>query len=384
MQKLYVPVNLNLNKLVANTSFDNPIHIDRLAYLIHMIYEKQELYSNSDGYVQLKAIYLRTVMRDAKPYREFLVKNGVIDCDYNYIVDKKCYGYKLLPPYSDVENKYISFNKPKIVERLKKWNANRIPKSIVHKHLYNFMSQITVDYNSAIEHIKKFKLIERNCAKISLDKIFDKEFFMYVDDFGNRIHTNITSLKSSLRKFLYFKGQKLVNIDIANSQPIFVLFLKTPHPLLPIRCALFRNPNPDVKLYRRFVEGGVFYDELMKSSGIDEDRSSFKRKVFTETFFGKRMNNIFVDQYPTIASVLMSVKKQDYRHVSMMMQRAESNLIINCVCKRIMYEYPSCFISTIHDSILTTKEGVPIVKKIMYEEFAKYDDLRPTLREEWY
>jgi hypothetical protein len=68
----------------------------------------------------------------------------------------------------------------------------------------------------------------------------------------------------------------------------------------------------------------------------------------------------------------------------MMMQRAESNLIINCVCKRIMYEYPSCFISTIHDSILTTKEGVPIVKKIMYEEFAKYDDLRPTLREEWY
>jgi hypothetical protein len=47
----------------------------------------------------------------------------------------------------------------------------------------------------------------------------------------------------------------------------------------------------------------------MKSSGIDEDRSSFKRKVFTETFFGKRMNNIFVDQYPTIASVLMSVKK---------------------------------------------------------------------------
>jgi hypothetical protein len=345
-----------------------------------MIYEKQESYENSDGYVQLKSLYLRTVMRDAKPYREFLVKKGIVSCDYNYIIDKKCYGYKLLPPYSEVEHKDINFNKPKMVERLKTWNKSRIPKGNIYKHLFNFMSKLTVDYDNAIKYIGNLNLIERNCAKIALDKIYDKEFFMHIDDFGNRIHTNITSLKSNLRQFLYFNKEKLVNIDIANSQPIFALII---HPSLPKRCALFCNPSLDVRLYRRFVEGGTFYDELMKKCG-NEDRSAFKKRVFAETFFGKRMNSIFAAEYPTVADFLRNVKKKDYRNAAKYMQRAESRLIINCVCKRIMNEYPSCFISTIHDSILTTEDGVAIVKKVMYEEFAKYDGLRPYLREERY
>jgi hypothetical protein len=46
-----------------------------------------------------------------------------------------------------------------------------------------------------------------------------------------------------------------------------------------------------------------------------------------------------------------------------------------------MREYPDMFIGTIHDSILTTPEHVPTVKRIMAAEFESIG-LSPRIREE--
>jgi len=58
-----------------------------------------------------------------------------------------------------------------------------------------------------------------------IQRIVNGDFFTVVDRFG-RFHTNLTNLKATLRPFLRYRDSHLVNLDIANSQPmIFCLLL---------------------------------------------------------------------------------------------------------------------------------------------------------------
>jgi hypothetical protein len=58
-----------------------------------------------------------------------------------------------------------------------------------------------------------------------IQRIVNGDFFTVADRFG-RFHTNLTNLKATLRPFLRYRNSHLVNLDIANSQPmIFCLLL---------------------------------------------------------------------------------------------------------------------------------------------------------------
>ena len=57
--------------------------------------------------------------------------------------------------------------------------------------------------------------------------------------------------------------------------------------------------------------------------------------------------------------------------------------MINRVCRRLMQEHQEVPVVTIHDSILTTRKNVTLVRKIIEEEFLRVG-LQPTLHEEEY
>jgi hypothetical protein len=205
----------------------------------------------------------------------------------------------------------------------------------------------------------------------------EKDFFLYKDDY-DRVHTNITNLKSSLRQFLRYKDQKLVNIDIVNSQPLILLLTK---PFLSsIRCALLNDFDNGLDLfnYKSLVEHGRLYDFIMNKLEVD-NRGEFKEQFFKEIFFGKKVGSYFWQLFPSVAKLLLDIKKSDYRTLAWMMQRAEADIIINRICRRIMTEHPNLFISTIHDSILTIESGVGKIKTIISEEFGQLG-LVPTIR----
>ena len=134
----------------------------------------------------------------------------------------------------------------------------------------------------------------------------------------------------------------------------------------------------DIFKYKSLVENGKLYDYLMGECG-ESDRNKFKEDFFRETLFGKRVSKFFWQLFPSVAKVLADVKKDDYRSLAWMIQRAESKLIITQICGRLMKEHPDYFISTIHDSILTTEEYVDEIKLIMEQEFKKLG-LCPSIR----
>jgi len=392
MKKIYIPSNLDLPALL-DQEHRNETDIDRLHYIINLIYEQRAIYKSDDEFVQLKAIYMRRLIgRAGKTYNDYiniLINKGVIACDRRYIVSEKSFGYKLCDKYSDVRHKQVPITSASLRANVERWQDCRKPMgrlkdkmdkfTKVHKHIYRFIENIEIDYDGALLSIEGLPTQEYNKNKITIDKIRDKEFYLHRDEFG-RIHTNLTILKSTLRKFLSYKGTKFVNVDVVNSQPLLLLLaINTIH--LTIRCTgdiYFEDVPPDVLCYKRLVEQGRLYEFLMKNAQTT-DRNSFKESFFRETFFGKKTSKLFCDLFPTIGKEIRNIKRKDYRRLAWMMQRKESKLIITKICGRIMREHPDAFIGTIHDSILTTPEHVSTIKKIMSEEFEKIG-LSPTIR----
>ena len=52
-----------------------------------------------------------------------------------------------------------------------------------------------------------------------IHRISKGDFFAIPDQYG-RFHINLTNLKKNLRPYLRYRESELVNLDIANSQPM--------------------------------------------------------------------------------------------------------------------------------------------------------------------
>jgi hypothetical protein len=86
----------------------------------------------------------------------------------------------------------------------------------VCEHLYEHLQRIHID-DEIDEELT-------NESQVAVELIRAGEWRFDVDDYG-RVHTNITNLKRSLRKYLSVRGRRLVNVDIASSQPLFLALL---------------------------------------------------------------------------------------------------------------------------------------------------------------
>jgi hypothetical protein len=392
MNSVYIPENLNLNILLNNPKYQTlkkPIHIDKLHYFVHLIYIQKILYK-TENFVPLKAKYLKKILNNYRLYRMTLEDLKVIECDNFYIKTQKSYGFRLIPPYSEVKFRKTPLISGCFRTSLKKWKISRLPNTKVHKHLFNFLKQIEINYEEANKEADTEQNPEKlNKIKMSIERFLDKDFYLIKDPY-NRIHTNLTNLKSNFRKYLSFNNTKLINIDISNSQPLLILLLfkysilsnsnniisnLNPSLLKPHtytltdtrRFCLSANTCSDIELYQQLVESGKLYDYL--SEKINFPKEQIKKALFKKVFFGKRMSKTFSMLFPNISKFIKKVKKKDYKRLAWMMQRIESKIIISKVCGRIMEEHPDLFISTIHDSIMTVPAGVEIVRQIMIEEF---------------
>lgn len=362
--------------------------LDKFHYLIHLIYEQKILYKNPEEYISLKAEYLRKIIRDYNHYRDILISQNIVECDGHYIKGKKSMGYRLMSPYSEVKHTQIEIKNKIILKNIEKWQKQRLPTTEIHCHLYKFLESIKIDSVNALKSIKDLNIIEHNISEFAINKFLNKEFFFISDQYG-RVHTNITSLKSSLRQFITYKGEKLYNVDIINSQPLFLLLI--PFFTTSIRCTFsdfIEVGELDVFKYKQLAESGELYEYLINNMDQDDylaeqtneyDKKQFKENFFRETLFGTEVSRVFWELFPTVAKAIADIKKDDYRSLAWMMQRAESKLIITQICGRLMKEHPDYFISTIHDSILTTEEHVDEIKLIMEQEFKKLG-LCPSIR----
>lgn len=370
----YNPINLDLKKELPKLS---DFELDKHQYLIHLIYEQRALYRVKTEFVPLKALYLRKVLRDHKPYRNNLENLGIIECDYTYIKNQKSFGLKLTDYYAEQDYNRIPIRTKKVILKILESKTNLDPNNEIHNFLFDNLQKVKIDLDQAKLLLDPSDRESFLVNKIRIEKIYGKDWFFKHDEYG-RVHTNLTTLSAKYRQFLEVNNESLINVDIRNSQPLFLLLtLREEIQENTIRCALF-GVKEELKKYEELVQVGNLYEYF--SNVYNCDRQSSKKKIFTE-MFGRQISKEFRNVFPCLSQVIDQIKGKDYRRVAWMMQRKESQLMINQVCGDLLKQDKNIFLATIHDSILTTEQNVNATKIAILTRFNALG-ISPTLKVE--
>jgi hypothetical protein len=263
---------------------------------------------------------------------------------------------------------------------------------------------------------------------MTVRSIYDKQWEFKQDEYG-RVHTNLTHCVTEARAYLHISGENFVGVDIRNSQPLFfcrvlmdtltgerggedcgkqqdttlsVVELATApsstNPLYMTSSFDTRDKqgsndalDDTTKCFISLCENGTLYEYILKRYRRWRwGRNLFKRFLFKYVFYGpirhahqhgvhhpaqykryKEITAIFEDEFPEVWDFILKVKRKNYKILSHLMQKAESDLVINKVCARIMEERPDVPILTIHDSVLTFRRHVEYVKGVLLEELRR-------------
>jgi hypothetical protein len=242
----------------------------------------------------------------------------------------------------------------------------------VKEKLVADLFSVNIEFERAIFFLDSLKyqdydIYNRNIY--SVECINNKHIFYHFDAYG-RMHTNYTILKSFIRKnCLMIDGEETCEIDIQNSQPLFL-------------SKLIKESNSkwvkedEFELFRELTTNGYYYQYVMEKTG-EEDKKKVKEMTY-KVLFGRNMANSKADKFfktlfPTIHNFIKLYKKEhgDYKILAYDLQKAESNLIFNKMIKNIMNLYPEIKIITIHDSIVVQKKYRDIVNNIFQSEISK-------------
>lgn len=246
--------------------------------------------------------------------------------------------------------------------------------SDVRVKLVNDLWSIQIDMTRSIfflDGLKKSDLDIYNRNKYSVESINQKHIFFHFDPYG-RMHTNFTILKSFIRKnCLTIDGEETSEIDIKNSQPLFLTKL--------IEDSGTKWVLPDeLQLFKELTLSGKYYNYLMDNTG-EKSRDVAKEMTY-KVLFGRNGTNSRADKnfsrlFPSIHNFIKIYKKENgnYKILAYDLQRAESNLIFNKIVKTIMSVNPDIKIITVHDSLIVARSHFNEVNSIfqtkLLEEF---------------
>lgn len=410
---IYLPRNLAVDALKTLSPEYREKYGDSMLYFLYRIYTgclfKRK--KRRRKYCDISSAYIRRFFPDRTAYTKIknaLISKNIIQCDNLYAKKSKSFGFRLnCRKYA--EPAPIQLEDRRLIDKIKKYFKKLTPKLWVHQKLKDCLEEIQIE---DLRLIKPKNMISHQLIK-------SQNYFLSVDNYG-RVHTNITNMSSKLRKHLKVDDKKLVNIDIRNSQPLFLSTLlgflfkqdlkintvnlnkdKYISLLLPydVKNEGFlshlqelvmdgQNFRPDVINYTQLCEQGRFYDWLMTEMNIPlDDRRKFKRRFFAKVFFCENKpteeSEFFKKYFPSVHAFITLVKSKDYSLLAKMLQRIESLFIIETVVARCFRERRSMFLTTIHDSILVLPSDVEFVLRILKEEFAKIN-LEPIINPEYY
>lgn len=296
-------------------------------------------------------------------YISYLTEKEFIIMHSDYFKNKKARTYKLNPPMLDNIKRVKVYDntlmKKNSQDYLKKtyltFNNSSIPFDIRDK-LVNDLYKIDIDVENAskyVEDLRKTRKISytkywKNA--MSIDNIGIKNMFFKFDEYG-RMHTNLTVLKREIKKnFITINGEDIVEVDLGNSQPLFLAVLMKNE--LPVT-KLF---NVEFNQYFDLVKNGFIYEYLVENCDI-EDRSEAKVMMY-KVLFGinndnQKYNKMFGLLFPNVYDFIKTYKNTNggYKSLSHSLQNLESNFIFNKVITHVISKYPEITLFTVHDSI---------------------------------
>ena len=426
------------NRLVCPVNFHPETLLDSrdaklaggLLYLAHAIIMRgvRAPRAVKEGYVPLQGTILKSILghRVWPRVRRLALNIGLIECDDSYQVGERCKGYRLKEPYRSAQWEWRPIRDGPLIERFARRRGagqRRAQKEIRDGH--HPIPQVSVEHlRRHLQRIRIDAAIDEPLtqeSELAAELIRQGDWRLDVDEYG-RVHTNITNLKKTSRKYLSVDGRRLVNCDVANSQPLFLGILllsgQDRHERqrgrgerraqeereeeggggggggacgsgtlcgAPKLCGARQTCSNELREYLAICEQGQFYQRVAAHLDTALPYDVLKRRalaaLYDRPWHRNRVHAAIQSAFPALMEALAEIKRGDYRRAAHLAQRTESDFIIGRCVGRLAAEYPALFITTIHDSIMTTEGDEGIVRDTMLEEFARMG-VRPTVRVE--
>ena len=315
-------------------------------------------------------------------YIDYLVDNKILEMIVNYRAGRNARIYKIndkilkspIKRYLNKDNILLKKYRNKVSQVEEDGLSNKLIDDDIKAKLVDDLFYIDIQFDRSIFYLDSLNnqdidIYNRN--KYSVECINDKHIFYHFDNYG-RMHTNFTILKSFIRKnCLLINGEETYEIDINNSQPLFLTKIIMDSDTKWVK-------NEEFELFKYLTINGKYYQFVMDHIGTT-DKGMVKEMTY-KVLFGKNASNskadkVFQELFPTIHNFIKLYKREhkDYRILAYELQRAESNLIFNKIIREIITFHPYIKIITIHDSIVIPQKYkdiiYPIFKSKLFEEF---------------
>jgi len=437
---------------------------DRLIYIIGLISSipaKNKDSITDDGFVSINSTFLRNFFKDYLSYLDYLILTGILCTDGQYIQGEKSIGYKFTEIYAT--NSFVRYNYPTFqqitgVDPIQQEVYNEENKAFVQNPIFNYPylstwystkklsinEQYATRYaNSVKQHkcnsgrnfwdinrdksrrgkiVRKNPLSQYHAAIYNINSITIGDYKVSIDGNVHRLHSVITNLQKEYRKFLNYDNEKLVNVDISNSQPYLLCLLLNPSfwdkkSSIPLNIgmldqnvqnkysgrylneirnyvlSLTQNDNDGtLRNYKHTTSIGKIYeyiaDKINREQNTNFQRNDIKVLVLTTLFSRNRYmptyKKYFKSIFPQVYELIKLTKREDHAALACLLQNVESNIILHRCCHRIWDDGGNKIpVFTIHDSICTTLGNEQFVKQIMKKELFSSICISPCLKTEY-
>jgi len=367
-----------------------------------------------DDYCPLNARLLAKVMgREVARVRTACVDAGLVDYMPHYKAGVESSKYRLGPKLASVQWRRWEGDGQVYINRYRTWKEDIVGVRLddLGRYMRKWAKAVKIHKDGLEKTFAAMPDAKRDLARAQIGYLEQGVIRTKYCRFG-RFHTNFTRLCGEIRKnHLAIDGEKLVEIDIVNSQCLFVanLLMRTGNYLrtcslhsnvrnhhehyrkhlanayIPHLCQLVSRPIPstspyDLRISDPFVQSvikGRVYEDFQDHFSL-ATRDHAKVEFFKTVYSGNvdRFRQVFPAAGRSLAKL---VRKHRYKWVSRQMQWEESDVILRKAVDRLRREHPMIPVITVHDSILTTERYVAVVRRIMLEAFDGLP-IKPILR----
>ena len=403
-----IPHTLDIDKLLLEQPPANKLIKDRLLYLIHLVYYTPVL--NPDNAINTKTklnsqILKRLIGKNYKDYVDYLIFVKIINRGKHFVPGVTSYHYEMGNiNLNAVHHKTVKIEDETLLDRLE----------TTEKEYYTISTNVKKNY----KHLKKWfndkltanipeDIVPRH--KYQLENINLNRYRMSIDEFGKRLHTNLTNMPKDLRKHLKYNGNHLVEIDIKNSQFYLVIkllvdYIKSDNPVIYdnlIRLERDTDKIEFLKKYKKYHDialytkdatssdfyeniGNRFFEEYNTSLTRDDVKKYLFEAIFSKSTYKSKLKSLFIDMYPSVHHILDQKKKinklkeDKHKALSKTLQQMESSLVLRTICKNNQLNNIPIF--TIHDAILTTENNIDVVYNISKETLFNHILFQPNIK----
>lgn len=384
--KVYCPEGFCFEGYPALTPFKSTV-----VWIFHKIHENR--FVNSEGavygrtdYIRINSKFARNICPNFSTVVQVLIDLGIIERDF-YQPGSKSYGYRFSDPQlRDATRRRVPLNDPKMVARINRHRQKEIStrtdrwlKGMLFQLALADVDQGFLDNIAGLSYRESGGSVKDKLEAYGywLERIAHGEHVWRRDDQGRR-YSIITNMKRELRSLLRIEGQRLQQIDISNSQWLFLALE-------------MRRDGIDCPEYLEACEQGLLYEtvaertkslrrKMQAPEGMKVARNKVKKELTQRALFSpndapcqkRRIKRTFDQLFPQVADYVHEAKRHgDGSRLARTLQAAEAELIIGQVCGRLRREARVRFITPVHDSLLFLPEDGEYVKSVMEEEFAK-------------